>query len=266
VFWSMIDLHCHVLAGIDDGPETIAGSLALARLAADLGTRTIVATPHVSWRYDNDSATIARLVRETNVAIGAAGIALEVIPGAEVAMTRVPELAASELKALTLGGGPWLLLECPFSSVSVGFDTAVFELEEQGYRIVLAHPERCQGFHRDPEMLEELIRGGVLASITAGSLIGSFGERVRRFALGLVEAELVHNVASDAHDPEKRPPSIAAELERSGLGALAEWMTEAVPAAILAGEQRIPPRPSVSVAIEAGARGQWWQRGPLRRA
>jgi protein-tyrosine phosphatase len=262
----MIDLHCHVLAGIDDGPETIEGSLALARVAADLGTRTIVATPHVSWRYGNDSATIARLVAETNTAIAAAGIELEVLAGAEVAMTRVPELAATELQALRLGGGPWLLLEYPFSSVSVGFDTALFELEEQGYRVVIAHPERCQAFHRDPEMLESLIRGGVLASVTAGSLIGSFGARVRRFALELVEAELVHNVASDSHDSEQRPPSIAAELEQSGLGALTEWMTEAVPAAILAGDERIPPRPAVNVAIDAGAHESWWRRGPLRRA
>lgn len=262
----MIDLHCHILAGIDDGPETIEGSLALVRVAIEQGTRTIVATPHVSWRYKNDSSTIARLVAETNSAIAGAGLELDVLAGAEVALTRVPELDAGELRALRLGGGPWLLLECPFSSVSIGFDTAVFELEEQGYRIVLAHPERCQAFHRDPQMLESLVRGGVLASITAGSLIGSFGDRVRRFALSLLEAELVHNVASDAHDSEKRRPGMARELEQAGFGALTEWMTEAVPAAILAGEQTVPPRPQVTVAPGAASRGSWWRRGPFRQA
>ncbi len=262
----MIDLHCHLLPGIDDGPQTVEGSLALARVAAELGTRTIVATPHVSWRYGNDSATIARLASEIGTAVSEAGLELEVVAGAEVAMTRVPELSAEERSALLLGGGPWLLLECPFSSVLSGLEQLVLELEAEGHRVLLAHPERCQAFHRDTELLETLVRDGVLVSITAGSLIGSFGDRVRRFALELVEAELVHNVASDAHDAVNRPPSIARELEQAGLGALAGWLTEEVPAALLVGERQIPRRPRVLVAPGEGGRRPWWRRGPLRRA
>lgn len=262
----MIDLHCHVLPGIDDGPDSIEGSLALARVAADQGTRAIVATPHVSWRYaDNDSLKIARLVQETNTALADAGIALELLAGAEVALTRLPELDATERAALLLGQGPWLLLECPFSSVLTGLEQAVLELEAEGHRVVLAHPERCQAFHRDTELLRRLVQGGALVSITASSLVGSFGERVRQFALELVAAELVHNVASDAHDALERPPSIAKELERARLGALGEWLTEAVPAALLAGEHEIPQRPPALVA-PSGARRAWWRRGPLKRA
>ncbi len=262
----MIDLHCHVLAGIDDGPGTTEGSVALARAAAEQGTRTIVATPHVSWRYDNDSDTIARLVEEANTAISAAGLALNVVPGAEIAVTRAADLSGEQLSALALGGGPWLLIEPPFAADASGLDMLIFELLDEGHSVVLAHPERCPAFHRDPQMLESLVHSGVLTSITAGSLVGRFGGSVRRFALELVDAELVHNVASDAHDPEQRRPGMARELEQAGLAPLAEWLTEGVPAAILAGEEAVPPRPLLAHGQIASARESWWRRGPFKRA
>jgi protein-tyrosine phosphatase len=260
----VIDLHCHVLAGIDDGPESIEGSLALARIAAELGTRTIVATPHVSFRYRNDSATIARLVRETNAAIADAGLALDVVAGAEVALTRAAELPREELFALSLGRGPWVLLECPFTPIATGLDTLIHLLEEGDHRVILAHPERCPAFHRDPDMLSSLVQGGVLTSITAGALVGRFGRPVKRFALELADAEMIHNVASDAHDTAQRSPSMGAELEQSGLTGLAEWLTDAVPAAILAGEEEIPPRPRV--APTTASREPRWPRRALKRA
>ena len=208
----------------------------------------------MSWRYDNDSATIARLVEETNAAFADTGVGVTVLAGAEIAMTRAADLAAEELSALTLGGGPWLLIECPFTSVAIGLDTLILELEEPGHRIVLAHPERCPAFHRDPRMLESLVRGGVLTSITAGSLVGRFGGTVKRFALGLLDAELVHNVASDAHDPEQRRPGMAEELREAGLGGLAEWLTEACrrrssPAS--RASRRVRARPSTRVGRPA---------------
>jgi protein-tyrosine phosphatase len=262
----VIDLHCHVLAGIDDGPETIEGSLALARVAAELGTDTIVATPHVSFSYPNSSAAIARLVRETNAALIDAGLALNVLAGAEIAMSQAVDMDAEELAALSLGGGPWLLIECPFTSVAIGLDTLILELEDAGHRIVLAHPERCPAFQRDPEVLESLVQGGVLTSITAGALVGRFGGTVKRFALQLVEAEMVHNVASDAHDTGQRKPGMAEELQRAGLGGLVEWLTDSVPAALLAGEESLPPRPRIDFRATGVTREGWWRRGPLRRA
>ncbi len=216
----MIDLHSHVLAGIDDGPETIEGSLELARAVAAAGTRTLVATPHVSWRYPNDFDTIARGVAELNALLQEEGTLLEVRTGAEIAMTRAAEVGEAQLALMGLGGGPWLLVEPPFTPVVTGLDALVLDLQRQGHRIVLAHPERCPAFHRDRRMLESLVRSGVLTSITAGSLVGSFGGQVRSFALQLVQDELVHNVASDAHDPVRRPPGIRDELEQAGLGAL----------------------------------------------
>jgi protein-tyrosine phosphatase len=263
----VIDLHCHVLPGIDDGPATIEGSVALARDAEARGVETIVATPHVSWTYDNDAETIARLVEETNAALTLADLRLNVVAGAEIAMTRAVDLAPEELAALTLGDGPWLMIECPLTSAGAGLDTLTAELQDQGHHIVLAHPERCPAFQRDPAMLESLVRGGVLTSITAGSLVGRFGGTVRRFTLGLIEAELVHNVASDAHDTGRRPPGMAAELESVGLGALASWLTETVPAALLAGEDSIPPRPTVAIGeVEPTPRRWWRRRGLLKQA
>ncbi len=255
----MIDLHSHVLPGIDDGPETIEESLVLARAAAAAGTRTIVATPHVSWHYPNDADTIARLVRELNERLRAEGTLLEVRPGAEIAMTRAAEIGAEQLARLRLGGGPWLLVEPPFTPVVTGLDALVLDLQRQGHRIVLAHPERCPAFHRDRQMLEALVRSGVLTSITAGSLVGSFGSTVRGFALQLVDDELVHNVTSDTHDPMRRPPSIAGELEQAGLGELADWLTVQVPNAVLDGGE-IPPRPEVALPVRRASRWRWPSR------
>jgi protein-tyrosine phosphatase len=238
----VIDLHCHVLRGIDDGPRTIQDSLAVAVAAASAGSRTLVATSHVSWEYPNRAVTLARLVDELNARLRGDGMALEVLPGAEIAMTRVADIAPEELSRLTLGGGKWLLLEPPFTVVATGLDIVIAQLQGRGYQVVLAHPERCPAFHRDRSMLEALVHSGVLTSVTAGSLDGRFGSAVRRFSLELVRDRLVHNVASDAHDDSRRPPTIAAELERAGLDSLTGWLTQAVPAAILDGGE-IPPHP-----------------------
>jgi protein-tyrosine phosphatase len=252
----MIDLHSHVLPGIDDGPQTIEGSLALARAVAEGGVGTLVATPHVSWRYPNRAEEIARLVDELNAGLQAQAIALEVRAGAEIAMTRAAEVDPQELSRMTLGGGEWLLVECPFTPVATGMDALVLDLQRRGHRVVLAHPERCPAFHRDRRALETLVRGGVLTSITAGSLVGRFGAPVQRFAMELAREELLHNVASDAHDPQRRPPGMSDELEQAGLGALSEWLTCAVPAAILDGGE-IPRRPEVAVPVRRASRWRW---------
>lgn len=253
----MIDLHCHILPGIDDGPRAIEGSLMLARAAESAGIETVVATPHVSLEYPNDAGTIAQLVTDLSTRLAAEGLTLELRSGAELAMTIVNDIEPPELTMLSLGRGPWLLVECPFTSLATGVDILLLRLQSQGHRIVLAHPERSPFFHRDPELLGSLVRTGILTSITASSLVGRFGAQVQRFALRLAHEELIHNVASDAHDHESRPPGIRAELERSGLHPLADWLTQAVPAAILAGDD-IPARPAVAVAAQKTS--AWWRR------
>jgi protein-tyrosine phosphatase len=288
----MIDLHSHVLPGIDDGPPTIEGSLALARAAAAAGTRVLTATPHVSWRWRNDADTIAeltaalneRLVEEDIVtrrpaspahgtsktgerpaeedAATAQETPLEIRAGAEIALTLIGDIEPTELRRLTLGGGPWLLVEPPFTPAAPNLDRILLELLDGGLRIVLAHPERCPAFQRGPEMVERLVEAGALTSITAGSLVGRFGSEARSFALQLARDGLLHNVASDAHDVLNRPPGIAAELEQAGLAPLARWLTEEVPAAILDGGE-IPPRPATAPLGGEPARRRRWN--PLGR-
>ena len=231
-------------------------SLALARDAASAGTRTLVATPHVSWEYPNRAATISRVVDELNRRLREQDVALDVLRGAEIAMTRLADTTVGELARLTIGRGPWLLVEPPFTAVLTGLDTLISDLQRRGYQVLLAHPERCPAFHRDREMLERLVASGVLTSVTAGSFAGRFGGAVQRFSLELARDRLVHNVASDAHDRLRRPPSIAAELEQAGLGSLTAWLTEGVPAAILGGGA-VPPRPDIE--IPAG-RPRWSSR------
>ncbi len=255
----MIDLHTHVLPGIDDGPATIEGSLELARVAADRGTRVMVATPHVNWHHHNDAATIARLVGELNERLRAEAIELEIKAGAEIAMTKVEQIEASELERLRLGDGPWVLLEPPFTPIVTGLDGVVMGLQSAGYRVLLAHPERCPAMHREPQLLDSLVKAGVLTSITAGSLVGRFGGEVRRFSRRLMERKLVHNVASDAHDAVKRAPGMADELAEAGYAVLTEWLTEAVPAAILAGEE-IPMRPDAPLERERRPHRIRWRR------
>ena len=259
----MIDLHCHVLPGIDDGPQTIDESLAMARVAARAGTKVLVATPHVNRRYANRAPGIQALVADLNGRIRNEGLELEVRPGAELALRSVAGLDPAELMRLRLGGGPWLLVEPPTAPVEEDVRALVMGLVEEGHRVLLAHPERCPAFQRDPGLLATLVGEGVLASVTAASLRGHFGEEVARFALELLRSELIHNVASDAHHHERRPPTMRGELERAGLGPLAEWLTTSVPEAILEGAE-IPQRPLVRAGAQT--RAAWVKREPSVRA
>jgi protein-tyrosine phosphatase len=152
-----------------------------------------------------------------------------------------------------------VLLEPPFTPIVTGLDGVVMSLQRAGHRVVLAHPERCPAFHREPQLVESLVRSGVLTSVTAGSLAGRFGGQVRRFARRLVEQGLAHNIASDAHDTVKRPPSIAAELAEAGFESLSDWLTRAVPTAILSGEE-IPARPEPPTTRERRPQRIRWRR------
>jgi len=202
----VIDLHCHILPGIDDGPETLEGSVAMARTHIAAGVATVAATPHVDWEYGNRAADVREGLPALRAAIAAAGLDLQVIPGGEVSLTLSADLPDEELRALTLGDGPWLLLETPLSQGAVGFERIVQQVQMRGHRVLLAHPERCPAVQRDVEVLETLVRGGVLCQLTAGSFTGQFGREIQRLSLELVARGLVHVVASDSHDTVRRPP------------------------------------------------------------
>jgi protein-tyrosine phosphatase len=262
----VIDLHTHVLPGIDDGPTDLEGSLALVRAARRAGTRTLLATPHVSTAYRNTSGEIAELVGELNGAIAEEGLGVQIVAGAEISASRIADLDADELRALALGDGPWLLVECPLSPSATGFAAVVLYLQDAGHRILLAHPERCPLFQKDLDTLRSLVDAGMLTSVTAGSLEGRFGREAARCARTLAEDGILHNVVSDAHDAVKRPPEMRPQLAQAGLAELGEWLVQDVPAAILAGAE-IPAAPSVTVprAVPRQRQRAWWRRRVAQR-
>lgn len=242
----MIDLHCHLLPGIDDGPPTLEAALDEARVHVAAGVRDVVCTPHVSHGHRNTAAQIGEATVALQSALDEAGIALRVLPGAEVSLSRAIELDDTELAALHLAGSEWLLLEPPLGSEVPRLAQMVAGIQSRGHRVLVAHPERCSAFHRDPKLLGELVRAGATAQVTAGSLSGQFGNTVKKVATGMVEADLIHVVASDAHDAVKRPPGLAGPLQEAGLEGLTDWACQQVPVALLAGEA-LPPRPDGAV-------------------
>lgn len=256
-----VDLHAHVLPGVDDGPATLEDTLALAEAAVASGTGRIVATPHVNEdRYIAPEA-IGPAVEEVNRHLEEASIALRVEAGAEIALTRLPTLTDAELASLRLGDGPYLLLECPFAVGAGEFEPLIHAVQAHGHGVLLAHPERCPAFQRAPDRLARLVDRGALVQLTAGVLRGAFGSRTREFAHHLLREDLVHVLASDAHDAVRRPPGLGDALwhagrEVPGILAREEWLTEAVPAAILAGDPipAAPPLPAVARRGEAWAK------------
>ena len=237
----MIDLHCHLLPGIDDGAPDLEASVAMARAAVEGGVEAIVATPHVSGHYPNDPKGFAARVAEVQAALDAASVALRVHTGAEVAFSMLGDLDEEGLRAATLGGGSYLLLEPPYTGPAPFLDRMVFDLQLRGYQVVLAHPERIQAFQRDVDVVERLVDQGVLCSVTAMSAAGRFGKGVQKVTGELLRRGLVHNLASDAHDASYRSPGLAPVLEEAcrhfpGLQEALDWMTVGVPRAILAGE------------------------------
>jgi protein-tyrosine phosphatase len=243
----VIDLHCHILPGLDDGPVNFDFSVAMAHGAADAGIHVVVATPHIRDDYDVDPEVIGPRVRKLNEAIEAEGIQLLVLAGGEVSLSKAAELDDDVLRSVCLGSSDYLLIESPYKASDIDIESIVRGVQERGLKPLLAHPERCPIFQRDPDRLQRLVNSGVLCSITASSMAGGFGSTVRRFTLELIHDGLVHDVASDAHDHLHRPPDLlagfeSAEGEIPGIVSQASWFTVTSPVAILAGRP-IPPRP-----------------------
>jgi len=263
----VIDLHCHILPGIDDGPETVEGSVALARAAVAAGIATVAATPHVNTRFqvrDEQLEALPGRMRSLREALDREGVELEVVQGAEVALSRLEELGPEQLRGLCLGSGRSVLVESPYATAVPFIDERLFGLHAKGFLPVLAHPERCPLFQAEPDRLERLVSAGAVCSVNAGSLVGAFGRSVQRFAYDLLRRGLVHALSSDAHDHERRPPAIdyalhQAEADVPGLAAQADRLTRAAPAAILAGTP-VPPAPPLA-GRSGGRLGRLLRRG-----
>ena len=244
----MIDLHSHILPGLDDGPADLDEAVALARAASTAGIRVVATTSHIhrSFMLDPDDLDAARA--ELAERLAREGVPVELVQGGEISTGRLPDLDDDTLGRLALGGGRWVLLECPFSAATA-MEPMTTELQRRGFGVLLAHPERSAYFQRDPRRLGRLVEQGALAQVTAGSFAGEFGDVPRRTAYKLLETGWVHVLASDAHSAYDRGPSmregIAALRSRYGdVAAQVTWMAEQLPAAILSSAQP-PPRPAL---------------------
>lgn len=209
----MIDLHCHLLPGIDDGPATLVEAVAMARLAVADGITTSVVTPHIHpGRYDNDSAGIGRSLQAYRLALARAGVPLALRMGAEVRVSvdSLALLLREQVPFLGTDRG-WrvLLLELPHGGVPVGSLQMVGRLVQMGIRPLLAHPERNKGFLDNPQRIEPFLAAGCWLQLTAGSVTGAFGKASQELAHQLLDDGSVRVVASDAHNLGSRPPVLS---------------------------------------------------------
>jgi protein-tyrosine phosphatase len=258
----MIDLHVHILYGLDDGPGTLSESLGMASTAYEDGVRTMVATPHtLDGHYRISRSTVLAKVGELNKAMAecVAGSSRcecfenevkdssllaphplpNVLPGADVRLNEetLPALDQGELTSLG-DGGKYLLLEFPHQGIPHGAEEVLKELMKRGMTPVISHPERNPEIGRKPKRYYEMIRMGCLGQVTAMSLTGGFGAEVRRLAEKLVRYGLVHVIASDAHSDNGRPPILSSavkEAEKIVGEAEARKMVTDYPRAILEG-------------------------------
>ena len=209
----MIDLHCHLLPGIDDGPETLEEALEMARIAVAGGIEAAYVTPHLHvGRWDNDLPGISAAVQAYRAALAEAGIPLELGFAAEVRLDYeiLPLIEAGRVPFLgTLDGYQVMLLEFPHSHVPVGANEFTAWLLARGIRPMIAHPERNKDLLRDPQKLEPFVREGCLLQLTADAVAGNFGELCAARAREFLERGWVSVLASDAHDTVERPPRIA---------------------------------------------------------
>jgi protein-tyrosine phosphatase len=239
----VIDLHSHVLPGIDDGPATLAESVAIARAAVDDGIRALAATPHVRDDYPTTAERMRSGVAELRAELAREAVPLELLTGGEVALDRLDALSEEDLGAFGLGGNPaYLLVEFPYTGWPLDLAERLFGLRVRGITPVIAHPERNLEVQAAPEQLAPLVDGGALVQVTSASLDGRLGRSSRHAGLRLVELGLAHLVASDAHAPALRGIGMSAAAEAVGDAALARWLTVDVPGAIVSGA-RVPERP-----------------------
>jgi len=235
----MIDLHCHILHGLDDGPATLDESLAIARGAAADGIMAMVATPHVcNGVYCGSAAVIAQKVEALNVELGKAGIHLTIYPGAEVQL--VPGLTDLLRKgeACTINNSRYILIELPPTFLLKTVKDEFFGLRVNGYIPILAHPERHPRVKNDLDCLMELVQMGTLCQLTAQSLTGEFGKTVQTAAEKMVESGMAHILATDSHSSKWRKPVLSKAVNRAAglLGSREEalQMVSELPQAILA--------------------------------
>lgn len=233
----MIDLHCHLLPGVDDGAKTMEEARRIAAQLYEAGFKTVIATPHVLEEKDYlNPEKILEATDQLNESLRLHDLPLGVLPGAENYI--FPDMARwlTKGKLLTLGGkGRHLLVELPMLDIPHYTDQVFFDLQVAGITPVLAHPERNKRLVEEPERLISWAKQGVLFQVDLRSLNGRYGPETERFGLALVEGRLVHFVGSDAHCV-----ALSEDAYRYELGQLLELVGERYFGAITCGNpQRI---------------------------
>ena len=263
----MIDLHCHLLPGIDDGAPELATSLAMARIAAADGINVIACTPHIyPGMYDNNGPAIRQAVAELQARLEEAGIPLRLTLGADthIAPDLVAGLRAGRVP--TLHDSRYFLLEPPHHVAPPRLAETVFDLLAAGYVPVITHPERLSWIEDRYETFVELARQGAWLQVTAGSLTGRFGKAAQYWGERLLDEGWVQILATDSHGVDRRPPLLA-----EGRRAAERWLGagEALhlvvtrPQGILDNlePERLPAAPALRADTHSSrSGGSWWRR------
>lgn len=253
----MIDIHTHILPGVDDGPATMEESLEMALMAYEDGTRTIVATPHNRDVNERSSIATARtLAEQLNQQIQARSIPLVVVLGMENHLELDTPDQVESGRAIPIDGTHYILIELPFEFYPFYADEVLFKLQLKGLRPIVVHPERNLAIQDKPEILENLVGKGVLAQITGGSISGNLGRDHQKAARDLLQRNLVHIISSDSHTARGRrvpllSPGVAAAARIIGDEA-ARRMVEHTPQAVL--QDKIP---ELNLPVSSPKR-RWW--------
>ncbi|MCP3032926.1 tyrosine protein phosphatase [Halobacillus sp. A1] len=202
----MIDLHSHILPGVDDGAQSLEESMAMAEAALQEGIDTIIAAPnHLNGSYVNDKPIILKKVNDLHNELQKRKMGLTVLPGQ---LTRLNGELLDDLKngtILTINRtSPYVLIELPGDHVPQYTNHLLFNLQMEGYQPIIANPERNEYIQKHPNALYTLVKNGAYSQVTAASLCGRHGRAVRKLAHQLIEANLVHVIASDIHQLQKK--------------------------------------------------------------
>jgi len=202
----MIDLHCHILPDVDDGPKNLGESLEMVRIFKEAEYTMVVATPHqvpgTTWMLSLEE--IRTKLAELNHAIKNENIELDVLSGMEIAFDPlIPDLLEKD-KLLALGKTSYVLIETPFQQLPLGWEQVVFSILSKGYFILMAHPERCAQLAAGPQLVGRLIEAGVYLQVNWDSFLGYHGRAALRMAHYLAENGYIHCLATDSHNPQAR--------------------------------------------------------------
>ena len=239
----MIDIHSHILPGLDDGSPSLAESLEMARMAVHSGVTAMVATPHCADGGRTEVLESWRLLRQ---ALEESGIPLKLYPGMEIFGTEDTVRLLKEKKLLTLNGSRYPLVEFDFRATGETETLLLYSLCKAGYRPIVAHPERYGFIRRDPRLVNRWVRMGCLLQVNRGSLLGRFGRQAQAMAVELVERGFVAAVATDAHSSRSRTPwmsDVREMLTREISPLCAKMLLQENPGRILKNERLLPLEP-----------------------